>query len=141
MVKHIALAFIALGAVSAPALGVSPHIASTSSGYSLGISGFVPVICRATVDANMIAPTTGEVRIGALNEFCNSPNGYEVHADFSQSLAQAKLLVDGNKINLSSTGTARISKSNRASIQHREIFLDLPKGVESGNISFRIVPL
>lgn len=141
MVKYITLGILALGAVSAPALGASPYISSTSRGYSIGIRGLVPVICRATFDAKIITRTAGKVRIGSLNEFCNSPNGYEVYADFSQTLAQATLLVDGNKIKLSSAGTALVSRSNRPSVQHREIFLDLPEGVESGNISFRAVPL
>jgi hypothetical protein len=141
MVKHLALATAAVAALSAPALALSPHSAASSDQYSISISGTVPVICHATLDATIVAPVNGAVRVGSLREFCNSPNGYEVYADFSPSLAKAKLRVDGKTVNLSSGGTARVSRSNTAGIERREISLDLPKGVENGSVSFRIVAL
>lgn len=141
MVKHLAMAAASVAVLSAPALALSPQFAADNSQYSIGISGTVPVICHASVDANMVTPAQGEVRVGSLREFCNNPNGYEVYADFSPSLAKAKLRVDGKTVNLSATGTVRVSRSNSAAIESRYITLDLPKGIESGTVSFRIVTL
>lgn len=141
MVKHLAMLAAAVAVLSAPALAVSPQSAEGNSQYSIGISGTVPVICHARLDANMVTLAFGEVRVGSLREFCNNPNGYEVYADFSPTLAKAKLRVDGKTVNLSASGTVRISKSNTAAIENREITLDLPKGIENGSVSFRIVAL
>jgi hypothetical protein len=140
MVKHLTIV-AAVAGLSAPALALSPQFATDSSQYSIGISGTVPVICQARVDANMVTPAFGEVRVGSLREFCNNPNGYEVYADFSPSLAKAKLRVDGKTVNLSASGTVRVSKSNTAAIESREILLELPKGIQNGSVSFRIVAL
>lgn len=133
-----AVGFIAL---TAPATAFSPNVGLASSQFTIGISGFVPVICRANVDATSVAPAAGTVQLGSLREFCNSPNGYRVHADYSPSLAQAKLLVDGRPVPLGADGTTVVSRSNRAAIDNHALSLDLPKGVSGGSISFRIEPL
>jgi hypothetical protein len=90
-----------------------------------------------------LAPSSSDsVDLGGLNEFCNSPNGYEVYVDYSPSLAAAALIVDGQKIPLSRDGSTRISKSNRAGIASRKIALDLSKARSAaGSLSFRITAL
>ena len=128
-------------AATLPAQGSTPGVAVGSGQYSIGISGIVPVICRASVDATIISPSVGEVSLGALNEFCNSPGGYEVYADYSPAFAGASLVVDGARVPLSQSGTTRVSGSSNAAINARSLALDLPEGVSGGNISFRIVAL
>lgn len=140
--KKVCVALAAAFALATPAAqAVDPHVAVNSAQYSIGISGFVPVVCRATVDAAMVPAQGGEVSLGSLNEFCNSPNGYEVYADYSADMAKASLLVDGQKVPLGKSGTTRVTKSNRAGIAVHAVSLDLPKNVEPGSISFRIVAL
>lgn len=124
---------------------------SETSGYSVTINGHVPVICHAETDIAVI-PTqsasarsgrtqSGEVSLGALKEYCNNPNGYEVYADYSPALAKASLSVDGRKVMLDASGTTRIDKSNRAAIVTRNLSLVLPENVQPGTIAFRIVAL
>jgi hypothetical protein len=140
--KTVSVAFVAALAFATPsAQAVDPRVAVSSAQYSIGISGFVPVVCHATVDAAMVPAQSGQVSLGSLNEFCNSPNGYEVYADYSPNMAKASLLVDGQKVPLGKDGTTRVTKSNRAGIAAHAVSLDLPKGVEPGTISFRIVAL
>jgi hypothetical protein len=140
-IKHIVPVLAAL-AVAGNAAAVAPEVDVNSGPYSLSISGFVPVICRATVGANVVPSTNATVSLGGLNEFCNSPNGYEVYADYAPNLAAATLLVDGQTVNLSRTGSTRVSKSNTAAIASRSLELDLSKVQNaSGAISFRIVPM
>jgi hypothetical protein len=128
-------------ALSTPAAAFAPGIELGASRFTLGISGFVPVVCRASVSGTVISPVQGTASLGTLNEFCNSPNGYRVHADYSANLANAKIVMDGKGIPLQKDGTTVISQSNRASIESHALELQLPKGVQSGTISFRIVPL
>jgi hypothetical protein len=140
--KTVSVALVAALAFATPAAqAVDPHVAVSSAQYSIGISGFVPVVCHATVDAAMVPAQSGQVSLGSLNEFCNSPNGYEVYADYSPNLAKASLLVDGQKVPLGKDGSTRVTKSNRAGIAAHAVSLDLPKGIEPGAISFRIVAL
>jgi hypothetical protein len=140
-IKHIVPALVAL-AVAGNAAAVAPGVDVNSGQYSISISGFVPVVCRASVGASVVPSAANTVNLGGLNEFCNSPNGYEVYADYAPGLAAATLLVDGQKVNLSRDGSTRVSKSNTAAIANRSLELDLSK-VQNANgaISFRIVPM
>jgi len=112
-----------------------------SSRYTLSITGFVPVVCRATVDATSVPTTAGEVSLGTLSEFCNSPNGYAIYADHSAALAGGSIVVGGQKIQLSETGSTRIRMSDHAAIQNNGVSLEVREGVTSAQIAFRIVPL
>ncbi len=145
MVRTVKAGGIALAAVGAfmtvSASAIDPSLYVNSGRFALGIVGYVPVICRANVDATRVATTPGAVPLGQLSEFCNSPNGYEVYADHSADLAKGSLVIGGQKVPLSNAGSTRIRKSNRAAIDSADIALEVPKGVTTGQISFRIVPL
>ncbi len=140
-IKFTVSAIAALVAASS-ASAFAPGVAVQSGDFTIGISGYVPVICRASVGATM-APSSGAiVDLGGLDEFCNSPNGYEVYADYAPAMANASIIVDGQKINLSRDGSTRISKSNQAAIANHSVALDLTKAQNAGGaISFRIVAL
>ena len=138
----IGAAAAAAAMLSTGAPAIAPGSAIDSGRFSITVSGFVPVICRASVGATMVPTTPGAVDLGGLREFCNSPNGYEVYADYAPSLSAASLVVDGQKVNLSKAGSTRISKENRANFTDRSIQLDTTKsGAENASMSFRIVPL
>ena len=128
-------------ALTAPASAVVPGVNLSSSQFSIELVGYVQVICHASVDASLISTAPGTSSLGSLNEFCNSPNGYRVHADYSPSLAKAKLIVDGKPVPLGKTGTSVITQSNRAAIDRHTMALELPQGVQGGQLSFRIEPL
>lgn len=129
------LAFAAM-----PATAVAPAVEMSSS-YTIGIRGFVPVICRASLDATIASTQPGVQRLGSLREFCNSPNGYRVQANYSANLANAKLVIDGIAVPLSADGSVLVSSSDRAAITTRTVELDLGESVSGGSISFQIQPL
>lgn len=139
--RLVAASVAGLFALTAPVGAFAPGVATSSSQYTIQLVGYVPVICRATVGASMVSPDAGTVQLGSLNEFCNSPNGYRVHADYSADLAKAKLLVDGAPVALGESGTSVISQSSTAAIDSHDLALDLPEGVTGGQLSFRIEPL
>jgi len=61
--KTVSVALVAALAFATPAAqAVDPHVAVSSAQYSIGISGFVPVVCRATVDAVMVYAQKGHGR-------------------------------------------------------------------------------
>ncbi len=130
----IAISSIATMAASTPAMPVSDS-------FTLSIRGFVPVICRADVQASQITPESGVNAIGVMKEFCNSPSGYQIWADHSASLNDAALLVDGRRIELSDTGSTLISESSHAAIASRDLAIDLPDANRMGSLSVRIVAL
>lgn len=135
-----AIALAVLGASIAPANGFAPSVTAGGAQFTIGIVGYVPVICRANVDATSIAPVAGTTSLGMLKEFCNSPTGYRVIADYSAELARAKLIVDGNPVVLADGGSTVISQSASAAIADHTLALELPQDGSAGTISFRIEP-
>ncbi|MFM2301400.1 MAG: hypothetical protein RLZZ84_1136 [Pseudomonadota bacterium] len=136
-VRRLALVVAGLFA-AVPAVAVTPGVAVGSSQYSIGVVGYVPVICRANVDATVVAPMQGMVQLGTLHEFCNSPNGYRIYAEYSASLANANILIDGKAVQLQPGGSTMISQSSSAAIDNHALALAVPEGVTDGTISFRI---
>lgn len=139
-VSKIAVAAIALGA-TAPAIGVNPGVGVDHASATIGITGFVPVVCTARVAESTLPVAAGTAQLGKLREFCNSPGGYRVVADYSPSLVHAKLLVDGKPIPLAKDGSVTVSRSNGPAIDSRLLALELPKNATGGSISFRMEPL
>ena len=127
--------------MATPAAAVAPGVDVGGDQFAIGVVGFVPVICRANVDASLVSPGTETTSLGSLNEFCNSPGGYRVVANYSPSLASGTLVVDGQGIALTSAGSVVVSQSDHAAIDSHELQLDLPEGVSDGSLSFRIEPL
>ena len=135
------LALAALCASALPAGAFAPSVEVGGSQFTIGIVGYVPVICRANVEASSVAPVSGTTSLGMLKEFCNSPTGYRVVADYSPQLAQAKLIVDGVPVPLHMDGGSTVvSQSNSAAIASHSLALELPKDGQTGTISFRIEP-
>lgn len=132
---------LSLLALSAPAVGARPGLDAGTGDVQIGISGYVPVICRTTVEGGQFTVRDGQVSLGSMREFCNNPSGYAIHADFSSNLATGALVVGGKRIPLDASGSVQIVKSDQAGITTRPIDLELPKDAQSGSISFRIQPL
>lgn len=139
LIKPVA-AIAALCATALPASGFAPSVDVGGTQFTIGIVGYVPVICRANVDASAIAPVAGTTSLGLLKEFCNSPSGYRVVADYSPTLAQARLIVDGLPVQLAAEGTTVVSQSDSAAIADHTLALELPQDGQTGTISFRIEP-
>ena len=139
--RLVAASVAGLFALTAPASAVAPGVGLSSSQFTIELVGYVPVICRASVDAALVGTAAGSASLGSLNEFCNSPGGYRVHADYSASLANARIIVDGQPVALSDAGTSVISQSDTAAIDSHDLSHELPEGVTGGQISFRIEPL
>jgi hypothetical protein len=109
-------------ALGAGAVGVSDQ-------YTFDIRGFVPVICRASVEAR------------TLREFCNNPNGYEVWLDHSPTLAGAAMVVDGRRIELSRGNATLLSRSDHAAVTARNLAMEMPRDGMTGHLSIRVVAL
>jgi hypothetical protein len=140
--KLYKLGLVAAGlcASVAPASGFQPSVAVGSNQYTIAVVGYVPVICRANVEASLITPQAGTVSLGTLKEFCNSPSGYRVVANYSAALAKAKLVVDGREVELGEGGSIVVSESDHAAIANRALELVLPEDGQTGSLSFRIEP-
>lgn len=136
----LGLVVAGLCATAVPAASFEPSVAVGANQYTIDVVGFVPVICRANVEATQVAPNAGTVSLGMLKEFCNSPGGYRVVADYSPNLANAKLLIDGSEIALGEGGSVVVSESDHAAIIDRAVELQLAEDGQTGSLSFRIEP-
>ena len=134
------IAVAALCASALPAGAFAPSVNVGGAQFTIGLVGYVPVICRANVDASAVAPVAGTTSLGMLKEFCNSPSGYRVVADYSPELASAALVVDGVPVALSAEGSTVVSQSDSAKIADHSLALELPQDGQTGTISFRIEP-
>ena len=113
---------------------------SSLASYSIGITGYVPVTCRATLQATVIPSQPGATSLGNLQEFCNNPNGYQIFVDSSPELANATLVIGGREVELSGTGSTLVSASSGPAITSTDVVLEHSGGA-SGSLSFRIVAL
>lgn len=138
--NRIALAIAGISATIVPAGAFAPSVEVGAAQFNIGVVGYVPVICRANVEATSIAPVAGTTSLGMLKEFCNSPSGYRVIANYSPALAQAKLIVDGKPVPLHKDGETVISQSNGAAIADHSLAIELPRDGQVGNLSIRIEP-
>ena len=118
----LAAAFTALAATTASAAPAS---------YELRLEGHVPVICRVSLDATT-ASSAEPSDLGRMTEFCNSASGYEVRLTHAQGLTDAAVYVDGQKIQLSSSGVTLISRSSTAASQSHSLRLD--PGADAGQV-------
>lgn len=139
MKRQVFAFLIATAMIGGPATAVPD--APGSSSYSIGITGLVPVICRASVDTTIVRGAAARNSLGNLNEFCNNPNGYQVFVEASPELANATIVVDGNRVPLAANGPTLISSSNGPSIVSHQLVLHTPTGNANGSLSIRVVAL
>ena len=130
MLPRIVFTALAASALVSTGAGASP------AGFTLEMTGHVPVICHAEVQLNV-------ANLGTMSEFCNAANGYEIYAEHSPELVDAVLVVDGVDVPLSASGPTRVSRSDHADIATRSLELRLPDGraAPNGTLSFRVVAL
>lgn len=136
----LGLVAAALSATIAPANSFEPSVSVGAQQFTIGVVGYVPVICRAHVDSSLVAPVAGRVSLGTLQEFCNSPSGYRVVADYSSALVGSKLLIDGVETPLGGSGSVVVSQSDQANVASRAVALELAQDGQTGSLSFRIEP-
>lgn len=141
MLKKVFVSVAVLSTMLAGAATSGQPLSTAGSGYTFRIHGFVPVICRATVQNANYAPQAGRIELGTLDEFCNSPTGYQVWAEHSTSLAGAKLVVDGREVSLSRSGATMISHSRGAAMVKRPLALQLTDPSATGSLSIRVKTL
>lgn len=137
--KRMLSAFLLATVMIGGSASAQPGDAAPSASYSIGITGYVPVTCRASLDATVVPTQSGATSLGNLQEFCNSPNGYQVFVDNSPELANATLIVGGRKVLLSESGSTLVSASAGPAITMNDVVLQSANGA-SGYLSFRIVP-
>lgn len=143
--KNVAQSRLSLiaAAVAASAALVAAPAASAQAGASqfrIGVEGYVPVICRVSVDAEQVTGS-GTTSLGELKEFCNNAHGYKVVADYSPVLTGASLVVDGVEIPLNGSGSVIVSQSSTAAMANRKVELKLAGAAQPGSLTFRIQPL
>ncbi len=126
--------FVSTSALGAGAVGVSDQ-------YTIDIRGFVPVICRASVETRNVTPARGRAPLGTLREFCNNPNGYEVWLDHSPTLAGAAMVVDGKRVELSRGNATLLSRSGHAAVTARSLDMEMPRDGMTGHLTIRVVAL
>jgi hypothetical protein len=129
-------------ATASSAIGDTPGRLAGAATYTIELRGYVPVVCRVSMDQTLIQPIDkhAQIPLGTLHEFCNSPNGYEVWVDHAPGLQTAAFYVDGKRVPFSPHGSTLVSDSRNAAIRNHELALDTGKnGAEPASLSLRIV--
>jgi hypothetical protein len=122
---------LAVAVAATPAMAVS---------YGINLRGHVPTVCKVKADLAAVAIEGNLVDLGSMREFCNAPAGYDVFVDYGAELAGARLMVDGNAVELTDAGTASLASESTPARKDRALAIDL-SNVDSANgaLSFRIV--
>ena len=136
------LASIPVSFQSSAGHGSAKTFVINSGPYEISIHGFVPVICRVSINEK-IRPAGGMlVDLGQMNEFCNNANGYIVYVDHTPDVIGAIMIIDGRRITLNPSGSTAIYQSNTPSNRTHKISLDLSNHpAPKGGIWFRIRPI
>jgi hypothetical protein len=79
--------------------------------------------------------------LGTLQEFCNNPRGYKLFVDHSPELANSRLVIDGQAVLLSDSGTTLLAETDQPRLAARMLFIELAHGQPNGTLSFRVEPL
>lgn len=128
-----------LAAATVISSGVGAQAADAT--YEIDITGYVPVVCNVQTSASTVPLGSTTVDLGSVSEFCNDPNGYQVWIDYAPGVNDASVTVDGNQIQLASTGSTMISQSNTAARYVRQVSLNTGGDSRLTSVSMRIVPL
>lgn len=122
-VKRSAIALAMLVASASPAFASTGGNPATST---FRIQGFVPVICRVTVN-NVAGPmdSQGVVSLGVAQEFCNAPRGYRVIIQHTHDLEGAAVISNGVRIPLSASGETVVTDSVHADIRQVPLAIDV----------------
>lgn len=116
-------ALAAVFALAAP--GVQAGDGARSASTSIGIRGFVPIICRVQMNIGFgVAGEDGVVPLGQANEFCNSGSGYRVTMTHPANLQNAAVIVDGLRVPLSPSGATVVSDVHHAAIRNVQLAID-----------------
>lgn len=142
IVMLLLLASIPVSFHTSSSHGDSRTIALNSGPYQISLRGFVPIICRVTVN-EAIRPAGGVlVDLGQMTEFCNSANGYIVYVDHTPDVIGAIMIVDGRRIELNPHGSTAVYQSTGPGNRNHRISLDLTNHpMPKGGLWFRIQPL
>ncbi|MDE1918137.1 MAG: hypothetical protein KGJ57_09165 [Sphingomonadales bacterium] len=141
MLRSSLFSAVALAITALPTTALAAETGQGSAQFSLGITGFVPVICRASLPGAVITPQSGRTSLGTLREFCNNAAGYKVVASYSPELASGIMTVDGREVLLQPGGSTVIDQSTSAAIASRELTLTMPAGVRQASVSISIQPV
>lgn len=113
-----------------------------SGTYQISISGFVPVLCRVSVDNNIKQMGENIINLGQMSEFCNDEHGYRIFVDHAASASGAAIIVDGRRVELSPQGSTLIYQSDAPARRSHQVTLDISNHPESiGGLWFRIQPI
>ena len=130
--------FCATALIGGVATAATPGNQAGGASFAIDIVGTVPVICRAALDTSLVPAAPGEAQLGDLEEFCNSPSGYQVFVENSPELGDAVLYVDGRPVALSADAPTLIATSDAPARTSRNLRLANASG-SGGSLSFRIV--
>lgn len=110
--------------------------------YQISIKGFVPIVCRVSVDNDVKMTGDTIVNLGQMNEFCNNGNGYRIFVDHASDASGAALIIDGRRVELSPQGSTAIYQSDGPARRSHQISLDVT-GHDGpvGGLWFRIQPI
>lgn len=99
--------------------------AATSGSNAIDIRGYVPTVCTLQFAPVVIQRRDGEVDLGTMHEFCNSPAGYVVRLNYRPgSLVGARFTTGGSAVTLDGSGSAVLVDAEAAGMAARRLRFD-----------------
>lgn len=131
------IAFVAAGI--SLCLGTA-HAASTARGtYTLQLA--VPETCTVRHSPGLMPAGADSYSLGALQEYCNSPRGYNVVVSYEPgTMRGARLTLGGDTVVLNGSGTAVISHAPGPRILNRELVATAGEaGFDTDRLTFEAI--
>lgn len=113
-----------------------------AAGPAINIMGRVATVCRVSLtDGRTPSFEPGEQMLGRLTELCNNVDGYRLVLLHPAGLEDAFVILDGERIPISSNATRTIIvDSSHPAYRERDLTLVLAQGVEPVPVNIEAQP-
>jgi hypothetical protein len=119
-----------------------PLTAASAESFGFNLVYRVPVVCKVDYRAGSGGMAGGGIALGALHEFCNAPNGYELIVNYTAGSMRGAVLIAGDsRVMLDGSGRATVSRSLRPQIRDVQLAaMPGSNGFDTDHLQFQLIP-
>lgn len=121
---------------------LAPLTAASAESFGFNLVYRVPVVCKVDYRADGGGMAGGAIALGALHEFCNAPNGYDLVVNYTAGSMRGAMLIAGDsRVMLDGSGQATINRSPGPRIRDVQLAaMPGSNGFDTDRLQFQLIP-